>query len=514
MTRRPMYQTSAPFVEMEINGYDILRSKSGKPRTLLSFSHDIFAGTGGFWTLEVFDPDYIGLEGLLVSTAVDVSESESTDTTTDDGKEQSHVNISLAKFRYGYVGHSENEVVSSLSPSFQEYFWGTVHAYVPRYETNGTYLTIRGDSAGARIAQVPMVYNSFPNMSVYQIFKFVCEQHEWDLTPIGQESLEELEAKLDALPRDFLVPDGGALDTEALQVQHRKRENEDALDFLNRLCGYVRTAGPDYNNFICRLECRIAGDGTPIRRLYFGAETFAQGPVREYTYMRDPKSDVIAFAPNVQVYVATLTGAAGMTYKMDDLRKGEMEIYTLDEVNREMHKFKDMRSRIAFTHSEFGALQRGFVDSDGDKAEGHASGSGSAANPIATRQDDQGMEMTVPITDSYKGDEQVVQYWLSMQSFINRATLEVFGDPDEAIQPGRTIVVYVYVPVSDEQMRIHWTTTLWTITGVNHEIRGGEMRTRMELTRLGWDRGGVLTKSAVSSYNEQASEGKQKDTGG
>ena len=68
--RPRMWQTYAPFVEFYVGAVDILRSASGKPRTLISFTHDMYAGTGGFWTLEVFDPAYIAMEELLVATGV------------------------------------------------------------------------------------------------------------------------------------------------------------------------------------------------------------------------------------------------------------------------------------------------------------------------------------------------------------------------------------------------------------------------------------------------------------
>jgi len=520
-SRPRMYQTSIPFVQMYINTVDILRSPStGKPLTLVSFSHDIYAGTGGFWTLELFDPSYIAIEELLIATSTEFTEvtEDAYGQTGDGNKAQSLSNISSALFRYGYSGATHDEKAVSRGPKGEEFFFGTVHAFVPRYETNGTYLTIRGDSAGTRIRQVPKVYSSFPNMSVFEIFKKVCEQREWQLTSFDgeTESLKELEGALNkGLPKELLSTNDGAVSTEAEHVQHKFREKEDALTFLNRLCGYVRASDPKYNNFTCRLEYRAGktADGSPTvpqGYLFFGCETFDKEPVRQYIYMRDPTSDVISFQPNVQVWVAQKTGASGITFKIDDPQTGELMIHTWDEVNRELHYNKEQRGIVAFDFNTFGKLQTGFQENDVNRSEGSTSGSSQAAGAEAAEEDALHPEMTNAVADRMKADEQAMNYWISMQSFINRATLEIFGDPSKEIAPGRVIAVYVFVPVSDTKMRFHWTSTLWTITGVNHEIRGGEMRTHMELTRLGWDRGGVITKAAHSRFVKNLKAGQQK----
>lgn len=525
-TRPVMYQTYTPFVEVYVKGVDILRSPSGKPRTLLSFSHDIYAGTGGFWTLEVFDPDYIALEELFTATAVrstEVADVVVGESAEGSGADEDSTNIATVMFRYGYVGHTDEEKVIARSPQGEDFFYGTVHAYVPVYQTNGTVLTLRGDSAGTRIMEMPQEYTAYDGMTLFQIVQAVCQEREWILMPYGTEG--DREHSLEDIPIAFKKCDDGVTGTEEKNASQRMREGEDPLNFLNRMCMYARTANPDANNFTCRLEYRAKGKKFGSHGmvpedvkgyLWFGPETYQDNHVvRQYTYMRDAKSDIISFQPNVQVWVAKLSGAAGMTYKVDDAATGELKMQTLDEVNRSMRTDQGTRSPISFTLPEMAVFQEGILDEGTakDKPEGSGSGPNKPVPPVAPKEDAPAMTFTAPGRDEREMDQQTMNYYLAMQNFVTAATLTIFGDPSPEIQPGKLISVWVYVPDNQAEdpfkMRIHWTSSVWLIVGVNHEIRPGEMITNLELTRSGWNRGGVTSQSAYRKLIETLSPGAQ-----
>jgi len=499
-----IYQTAIPFVEMYINKHDILRSRDGKPRTLVSFTHDIYMGTGGFWTLEIFDPDYIAVEDFLVSTAVDASViAEKIIGEPEGGTDQQQTNMSSAAFRYGYAGHSHDEVVSILDDNY--YFYGSVHAYVPRYETNGTYLTIRGDSAGTRIRQIPIVYNNYTGQTILQVFESVCQQQEWKLELTGDLNSTELAKALKAeAPGKLGVTDDSAVHTELESPQQNKREGEDALSFLNRLCLYVRTVSTEFNNIYCRLEYRVTdpmGALDPQGILYLGADTPKKGPVREYTYMRDPTSDVISFQPSVQVWVAGVVGASGLTFKLDSARKGDIGVYSYDERNRQKKKLLSERglggSSVSYSPDAAVSVQQKGIEHTPDGTPEGVSEKNVFAGEIAPDQDKELATMTVSVNDDIKGDHQTLNYWLAMQNMVSKASLQVFGDPSEDLVPGNVVKVNVYVPTEAGGMDIYWVTNYWIIVGVNHEIRGGSIITNLELVRHGVERGGVAAGGAT-----------------
>jgi hypothetical protein len=524
--RPTMHQTYIPFVEMYINGVDILRGRDGKPRTLISFTHDIYVGTGGFWTLEVFDPDYISIEEFLVSTVTNVTDiGEKAHGEATVGKDQEFTNISAATFRYGYVGHSVEEAVLLGSGDGETggYFFGSVHFYIPRFETNGTYLTIRGDSAGTRIRQRPIIYNNYTGMTILEIFDTVCKQQEWKLVLSGGLEFADLEKAFKKdVPGVFGTTDDSSMHTEVEPPQYSKRENEDALDFLNRLCLYARTEGTDFNNVNCRLEYRATkkSDNTAggiQGYLHLSAETYKKDPIRSYTYMRDPTSDVISYSPNIQAFVPALIGASGMVFKMDSVRKGELGLYTLDEINREKKTFLSERAGgpalTTFSQSE-SVKPKGRDHTPGvDKPEGVGAGKNRLAGEKTPDQDEELMGMTVSISDDQKGDLQVLNFWLAAQQMVNRASLVIFGDPSEDLVPGEIVWIAVYVPTPEGEMKLHWTSNYWYIVGVNHEIRGGQMLTNLELTRQGIELGGVESDAASAAPAKKTPPGKQRSVG-
>lgn len=525
-TRPPMYQTFIPFVEMYVRGSDILRSSSKKPRSLISFSHDVYAGTGGFWTLEMFDPDYIAVEELFLSTANQATEiaGQAYGGSEGGGTDEMTYPVSTVVFRYGYMGHNEKEVVVAKGIGGEEYYYGTVHAYVPTYQPNGTHLVIRGDSAGARWKRYPTEYKTYTNMSVYDIILEICQQMDWTFVVYG--SLEnEFMLEYDKQPEDFKRTDSSADSTEEEYPAYKMRDKEDFLRFINRLCLEARPKDSRFDGFVARLEYRAKDkDGQPEGYLFFGPTSYTETTriVREYVYMRDPRSDIISFSTDAQVWTHKIAGGASLTYNAEDARLGELVVHSLDELSRSMKYDWDARPRAtAYTFSEFKAQQQGKPenpkDAEENKAEGSSVGGSTLGDPVKPPQDEPGAEIMVATNDRRAADRQTMNYWLTMQTWVTKASVQIFGDPSREITPGSMVNILVFVPFGPDeaqQMKIHWTSSTWSIIGVSHEIRPGEMVTNLELVRAGLRDGGIATNAVFKEIGASLSPAQRERLGG
>jgi len=523
--RPTIHQTYVPFVEMYMHGIDILRSPSGKPRTLISFSHDIYAGAGGFWTLEIFDPSYVSVEELLVSFfnygVTDVT-SEAYAADGGGGAEEETINASTAHFRYGYVGKDISERVVSVGRDGSEYFYGSVHSYVPIYETNGARLIIKGDSAGAQYLRTDIHEIHFVGSSIYEVIEKICEEREWALTPIGEVSNADSALQLEKRPEDFKRTDVSVDNTEETPPSFKMRANEDHVTFINRLCGMARPKDPKYDVFMCRLEYRSTGptDTKPKGILYFGpADYVVQEPVRQYIYMRDPRSDVISFSTNAQVWAAVNTGAAGTITMVQDAALGKHEIHYLDDINRYLKYDDATRPAVTFTSSQLedAAYPKGEVENPeaADKGEGGAMDPNRLSAATIAKMSAPATVFPIATNDRRAADRESMTYWLTMQNWVSTATLQIIGDPSADIEPGSLVSVLIFVPQGDpeeQKLAFHWTSSIWMIVGVNHEIRPGQMITNLELSRTGLAKGGATTKAAFRTLKANLTPGQMKRT--
>jgi hypothetical protein len=526
-SKRPeMYQTYIPFVEMYIRGIDILRSPSGKPRSLISFSHDIYAGAGGFWTLEIFDPEYVSVEELMVSTlnyAVTKPEDSGYGSDEGGGTDEEAVNVSTAHFRYGYLGHNQQERVVSTSPNGEEFFYGMVHSYIPTYETNGTRLVIRGDSSGSMWRRHPKIEGVFTGLSVYQVIEKICEERKWTLVPLGMGANPESSLPLQKRPEDFKKTDASYDTTEEEYPSFTIREGEDHVQFINRLCLEARPNDSKYDVFMCRLEYRTLNEKPetkPTGYLYFGpVDHVTQEPVRQYIYMRDPRSDIIQFSNNAQVWAAQSTGAAGVVCTSEDAKLGDIQMRYLDDINRYMYYDRESRPPVTFTSSmlEDVAYPEGEVGIEGadEKNEGGGSDPNRLSVKTMAKMSAPGAELPIATVDRRQADREAMQYWLTMQNWVTKGNLQIIGDPSPEIAPGNLITVLVLVPQGDpeaQKLAFHWTSSVWLIIGVNHEIRPGEMITNLELTRTGLSKGGATTKAAYRAFHKALTPGQLERT--
>lgn len=523
--RPEIHQTHIPFVEMYIRGIDVLRSPSGKPRSLVSFSHDIYAGTGGFWTMEVFDPEYINFEEHLVSTLNFVSTNPDDDgygaSDEGGGTDEEAINVSTVCFRYGYIGHEQNERVVSVSPKGEEFFYGMVHSYIPTYETNGTRLVIRGDSSGAQYRRNPKAEGVFTGLSIYEVIEKICEERKWELMPLGMGADPASSLPLQKRPENFKRTDIAIDMTEEQNPSFTIREGEDHLTFINRLCLAARPNDSKYDVFMARLEYRLSGpEQEPTGYLYFGpVDYITQEPVRQYIYMRDPKSDIISYSNNAQVWAAQRTGAAGVIYTSEDAQLGVTEIHYLDDLNRYLHYDRELRPPVTFTSSalEEIAFPRGEVEVPGadEKGEGGGSGPNRLSNTTIAKMTAPGAELPIATNDRRQADREAMQYWLTMQNWVTKGNLQIVGDPSPEIVPGNLVTVLVLVPQGDpeaQKLAFHWTSAVWLIVGVNHEIRLGSIITNLELARTGLSKGGTTTKAAYRAFVKALSPGQRERT--
>jgi hypothetical protein len=506
--RPDMLQTYIPFVEMYINGVDILRTKDGKPRSLISFTHDVVAGSGGMWTLHVFDPDFVAIEEVLFATSL-VAEStevalETFGKLVDDKNKEEVLNGAI--FRYGYM-NKESKILS-VSPSGEEFYYGTVHAYVPDYQPHGTYLTIRGDSIGGGIFRKKVLHQTvYSGLGFMDIILKICKQNGWTFVPLGGIEGENLPEEKQ--PTKLYHTESAFISTEEGGLQLKLREGETPLNFLNRLWADLRPEARYYGSYTFYLEFRGKAKTTETGQtvleegkgyLYFGPEDVVkQGPIRKYVYLRDPETDVLTFTPSIDAYVLIKSGGAGMTWKVDNAATGEMVSHFTSETSRTQKHFRHRRPPVTINLKELGVLQEGepeFDDGDENLAEGGKEGPFDLAPLKQPDPDGNVVELSLATIEKARADYQFLNYWLTMKTFINTATLEIFGDPSQDMQPGRMIAVLLYVPGKDGKLtEIHWISSFWTITSLQHTIQGGSYITTLGLARSSFAGGTVQSKA-------------------
>jgi hypothetical protein len=514
VNRPEVLQAYVPFVEMYIKGVDILRGADGKPRTLINFSHDVYPGhTGGMWTMEIFDPDYVALEELLTSTAEDSVETAETAYGGTGGADEDGWIVNGAMFRYGYVGPNQEKVFSE-GPQGEKYFYGSVHAYVPSYQAEGTYITLRGDTTagGIGVREKPRTYEASYNLAIYEVIKKVAEENDWTIIESGAIELVGEDLPEEIQPVDPYRCDVSIDDTEESPPTYRRRENQGPMEFIDELCMKMRPRSPEFNGYSARLEYRAdAKDGAeggtaPTKAkgyLFIGPISVKKPWVREYRYLRDAKTDIISFTPTVNVNLIGTGGAAGVTYKQQSVRHGTLDAHFIDahKDNRSLKYFKSRREKPPESTGEAdaGPAQEGVQENPGGDAaiEGGQVGPGTLVPKKAPVPDKPVVEMSVHKNDRAEGDYQMMNYFLNMQIYANRGALEVMGDPSSELQPGNLVAIYVFVPSGDGTNRVdlHWVSTIWHINGVNHDIRSGEYTTKLELNRFGLGEGTPSTEA-------------------
>lgn len=508
--RPPIFQPFAPFVEMYIKGQDILRGSNDRPRTLISFSHDIYVGhQGGMWTIQVFDPDYVATEELLLSIGNQASEvavaTEVYGTQPTQGNdEHKYWVVGGAYFRYGYVGNNPGEFITSIGPGGEKYFYGNVHSYTASYQAEGTYITLRGDSiAGGLGIAKEKTYAASYAADPYDVIKAVCEEEGWILTsPAATSGIKLLPTEQQ--PVGTKSVDNGIDNTEEMPPVFRKKENQDSYAFLTELCSKLRTSSPEYSNYIVRWDARVdfvAGENggvteSPNIYCYFGPLDIKQNIVRTYVYLRDATTDIISFTPDINVNLLGKGGTVGVTYKSHDARTAELDTHFIDELNRGKKYFRPERETIPYLSGpEALMLQSGPLEFPGEETviEGAQTGQQTITFKEAPDPDAPVKEQSSPKSNRQDADNQLLNNWLGMWLWANTATLEIIGDPSPELAPTKVISVLMYVPVGD-QVRLHWVSGLWWITGASHTIQGGSFTTTLELGRMGMSAGGITTE--------------------
>lgn len=534
--RPPVFQPYVPFLEMSIKGHDILRGRDGRPRTLMSFSHDIFPGhNGGMWTVQIFDPSYVGTEELLLDTAgaegndsAQVETEVGTEVTYGDGVEAGgdvqYWAVSGVVFRYGYVGDKPGQFVTSLGPKGEKYWFGSVHAYTASYQAEGTYITLRGDTLAGGIGKPKdPTYADTYEVDPYDVIKQVCEDEGWTLNSPGSR-LNAAPLKPEEEPVGKRTVEDGIDHTQETYPTYKRKENQDAYEFVNELCNKLRTKDPAYANYTVQWETRVESAvgntgkvvGNPTIYCHFGPFGAKQDPVRTYVYLRDAKTDIISFNPEVDVSMLDRGGSLGVTFKDHDARTAVQGTNAIDEIQRQQKYFTADRKTSPYIDSASAiALQKGTdVQQSDAPTEGAQTGQQTIAPPQAPDPDEPWQEKSVLKRNRSDADIQMMNHFLGMWMWANTATLEIIGDPSPELAPTKMVAVLVYVPVGTG-VRLHWVSGLWWITGVSHTIQGGSFTTSMELGRCGMEGGGVTTKGFSRAVaNTLATEGAMETSGG
>ena len=125
-----------------------------------------------------------------------------------------------------------------------------------------------------------------------------------------------------------------------------------------------------------------------------------------------------------------------------------------------------------------------------------------------------GNEMSIHVTDRYLGDRQTMDFFLRANMFVNSASLEIHGDPSPELVAPANVAVFLFVPTPEDELRIHWVSSIWQILGAVHSIMMGSYTTTLQLTKTGTQQGGVTSKAAYNSLIETLDIRAMKKSGG
>ncbi len=497
----PLHQTYVPHVEFLINGENILLSSGDqKPKRLVSFSHTIAYNGNGPFRLEIFDPDFTEVERrILTIHAADYYRAQlATKAEKDSGVPDNQLQVTNpVTFRYGYT--SEDGNVLSSSPSGHSMFAGTILQYTPIIQQHGVQIIIEGFSSavnGANHARKMCVDAGFYNRPPYEIIEAICEQQGWELRDINNPT--SLGLPPEQQPRT-VTDTGQAVDsTEEQPRSFKPREDATPYQAIQDLCERSRPVGQQYGVYQCRLEY-AATDKDVAGILYYGPESSALKPVREYVYLRDKDSDVISYAPTIRGWPNFVTGAAGMVHNSMDVRSGELNTHQLSELDKFLKEQNQDRVPVGQAGPNTGQVQQGTPENpeDSEKIEDTVQG-----KVIAPKHkippDFLTLEMSVSDEHKVYVDDAMMDYWLRAARMATMATLEIFGDPDPLLTPGQLIDVFVLVPTAGDKFAVHYTSNRWRIMGVVHQISGGSFTTTMELGILGFEFGEASDEMTAS----------------
>ena len=512
LQRPKIYQTYAPFVEFYVSGVDILRSSDGKPRSLISFTHNQYEMGSGIWELEVFDANHIEFEELMLG----IESREGSSGSDDSGDPADYDLLKPVVFRYGYV--SPDGKVFSTSLEGEEYFFGSIFEFRPTFQPNGTLFYIRGGTTGYLTKNSVKAKREFYAKDIYAVIKEICQLMDWILVPLPADP-GVVELSPEKMPAPITVTSSAIDSTEEQPATIKMGEGETYYKFIQRLCLMARPNDPKYNGYTCYLESRVRGkDGTPKCYLYFGPMDVHRGPVRKYVYMRDQKSDVISFSPQIAVWVSEDSGVtSGAFVKGDDRLRGFMTAHMYSHVNLDM---KTMRLRrqvgTTMTLPQMAQFQTGIAELGEEstkRPEGGAAKGTVLTAPHQSDPDSPSVELSSFLTDAQMIDHATMCWWLGMHTYVNTATLEIFGDPSPEIAIENNVLVVYYVPVANEEFRIHWITQMWNIVGVTHSIQGGSYTTHLSLAATSHE-SGVATRQAWDALTEGMDPDAMKKLGG
>jgi hypothetical protein len=519
-SQRPeIYQPYAPFVEFYIGNEqllgpesDILRSLGDhKPKRLLSFVVNLTAGGYGNFSLEVFDPDYVEVEKLILinydrDTRGSTQGTSSIEGTSTGQPAEYNRRLASVKFRFGYTGKS-GEHITSKGPASQDYYAGIITQYTPTYYVNGVNYTIMGSMQGwlDEVSLVkPRIEATFYDMNVFDIIKKLCKFQNWELRGTGSEMLSTAEEiPSSKLPANVLDTSSAVDCTEVRPRTLKIRENETPYVFIKRILATVRPESTKYGNFNCFLSTESPSvNETPKTYLFVGVEDWSQTPVRKYIYMHRRVSDVISFTPSIMGYPSSAVGAIGFVGQADDSLRGERAVFLKDESNTNLNFFGNERAdSVSGEDGDFQVAEVISTPKYKNKVEGSIGGKTVLQPKIQIPPDFPLIEISGRGTDRYHLNVEMTNCWLAMQRLMTTATLIVVGDPSPELMPTKVIDVFLFVPVGDKKFKMHWVSNRWWIIGVTHNINNGQYTTTMELQRNGLERGGIDTKKEKISLN-------------
>jgi len=501
-----MYQTMTPFVEMYIHGKDILRSPDGKPKTLISFSYTIVSQSeGGSFNLEVFDPDYVAIEELMLTTGdtgINVSEEVYG---ADESTTAPMSSLVPVYFRFGYLSRDGG----AFSHSGNKYLVGNIGTYTPTMLTNGVQLSITGYVTGAypilhfKKRVLPRTYN----LGVYDTIKKVCTHMGWDFKSIndgGQELPNEQQHE------DLFDCDQSLTSTEEQHRGFKMEADETALKFIERISHDTRPRSNRYGLYTFYMTYLTGQKPSPGNyapgkgTLVYGPEQMDKQPVRRYVFLRDPTTDVLTFSPTVNGMPSQIIGKNGFVVNTEDTETGESRVILRNEANRYLHYYTEGRSELFVPRPQDG---REFIMRPGMGLEKNVEGMNSGPSILYPDQeyssDDSVMlEVSSRATKKMASDRQSMNQFMAAQTLTTSATLEIFGDPSEELLPNSRVVVFVLVPAGgSNRFRMHYTSDVYNIQGVTHQISDGTYITTLELYKASFGDAGTTSKALYTELS-------------
>lgn len=391
MSLTPTVYTPNPFLPycwIKIGGVEVT-TKYGRPHSFMGMVYERqTANAMNSFTFTLFDPNWSETETLLIQQGEEI------------------------QFQYGYTEGIKSPI-----------FTGMVMEYTPVFTIDGVKLTISGISWIAKTDDSTVSRRDWGEKDIHEIVQTIADEHGW---------MADIDECLEILENDDLEV---AQPVKAKWVQQRMTDMAFIAHILQPKAVRKKDKVANY---------KLAFDDAK-RVLHFHPPRDDKGPRFVYKFMRDPMSEVISFAPQVDGKVMLRKGAGVSAQPFIDRQTGYYD--------KVVHNDASTGEKILL--------------------------GGPYTYTATTDNEDYQVTEFRPVRDQQQADLAARDRFYIAANHIFQGVLVIMGDPRLA----QFDIIRIIVLLPDGSL--HYTTGLYRVDRIVDEIGEGQFTTTLEVSRNG-----------------------------